>query len=154
PDAWATLPLGANSAGAGIKIAMIDSGIDVNHPAFAVTLPAVDGFPKFSTDADRAYTNSKIIVAKNYTSLLGFSGEPNADDTDGHGSGTSMAAAGGPVVSPYGPMSGVAPMAYLGNYKVLAGGSSTTDLISKAIDDAVADGMDVVNISLGSFVSS
>jgi subtilisin family serine protease len=154
PDAWATLPLGQNSAGAGIKIAMIDSGIDVNHPAFATTLPAVTGFPKVLADVDKQFTSSKIIVAKNYTTLLGADGEPNADDTDGHGSGTSMAAAGGQVVSPYGPMSGVAPMAYLGNYKVLAGGASTSDLIAKAVDDAVADGMDVINISLGSFVSS
>jgi minor extracellular serine protease Vpr len=154
PDAWATLPLGQNSAGAGVKIAMIDSGIDVNHPAFATALPPVSGFPKVLADVDTAYTNSKIIVAKNYTTLLGVGGEPTADDTDGHGSGTSMAAAGGPVVSPYASMSGVAPMAYLGNYKVLASGSSTTDLIAKAIDDAVADGMDVINISLGSFVTS
>jgi minor extracellular serine protease Vpr len=154
PDAWAGLPLGQNSAGAGIKIAMIDSGIDVNHPAFAASLPPVAGFPKVLADVDKQFTSSKIIVAKNYTPLLGIDGEPTADDTDGHGSGTSMAAAGGTVVSPYATMSGVAPMAYLGNYKVLASGSSTSDLISKAIDDAVADGMDVINISLGSFVTS
>ena len=46
PDAWNLLPLGQNGAGAGIKIGMIDTGVDVNNPAFSDPLPPVDGFPK------------------------------------------------------------------------------------------------------------
>jgi minor extracellular serine protease Vpr len=157
PDAWLMLPQGQNSAGAGIKIGMIDSGINVNHPAFGDALPPVAGFPKFLNASDQKFTNAKIIVANNYTTLLSGP-DPDADDRDGHGSGTSMAAAGGSAISQFGTLSGVAPKAYLGNYKVVGSrcnppsdvsGCPTSDVIAKAIDDAVADGMDVLNISLG-----
>ena len=154
PDAWSMLPLGQTGAGAGIKIGMIDSGIDVNNPAFSDSLPAVDGFPKVLAASDQQFTNAKIIVAKNYTPLLPDGGDPDANDRDGHGTGTSLAAAGGNVITPYGPLSGVAPQAYLGNYKVLDANGATSDVIAKAIDDAVADGMDVLNISLGAYVTS
>ena len=125
PDAWNTLPLGQSSAGAGIKIGMIDTGIDVNNAAFSAPLPPVDGFPLVLANGDLQFTNAKIIVAKNYTPLLPDGGDPDANDRDGHGTGTSMAAADG-----------------------------TSDVIAKAVDDAVADGMDVLNISLGSYVAS
>jgi minor extracellular serine protease Vpr len=149
PDAWLMLPQGQNSAGAGVKIGMIDSGIDVTNPGFGDSLPPVAGFPKVLNASDQKFTNAKIIVAKNYTPLLPDGGDPDADDRDGHGSGTSMAAAGGTAKSPFGTITGVAPKAYLGNYKVVDANGSTTDVIAKAIDDAVADGMDVLNISLG-----
>jgi len=154
PDAWNTLPLGQSSAGGGIKIGMIDTGIDVNNAAFSDPLPAVDGFPQVLANGDLQFTNAKIIVAKNYTPLLPDGGDPDANDRDGHGTGTSMAAAGGTVDSPYGAITGVAPKAYLGSYKVLDANGSTSDVIAKAVDDAVADGMDVLNISLGSYVAS
>ena len=140
PDAWNLLPLGQNGAGLGIKIGMIDTGIDVNNPAFSVALPPVDGFPKVRTTTDLPFTNAKVIVARNYTPLLPDGGDPDANDRDGHGTGTSLAAAGGPASTPYGNLSGVAPMAYLGNYKVLGANGGTSDVIAKAIDDAVADG--------------
>jgi subtilisin family serine protease len=154
PDAWATLPLGQNSAGAGIKIGMIDTGIDVNNPAFSDPLPALTGFPMVLTTSDVRFTNAKVIVAKNYTTLLPDGGEPDANDRVGHGTGTAMAAAGGPAVSPFGPIVGVAPKAYLGSYKVSDAAGATVDVIVKAVDDAVADGMDVLNLSLGGYVAS
>jgi len=154
PDAWSTLPLGQNSAGAGIKIGMIDTGVDVNNPAFSDPLPAVAGFPKVLNAGDLQFTNAKIIVARNYTTLLPDGGDPDANDRDGHGTGTSLAAAGGTASTPYGPVTGVAPKAYIGSYKVLDANGSTSDVIAKAIDDAVADGMDVINLSLGSYVTS
>ena len=154
PDAWNTLPLGRDGAGAGIKIGMIDTGIDASNAAFSDPLPPVDGFPRVLAMGDLQFTNAKIIVAKNYTPLLPDGGEPDANDRDGHGTGTSMAAAGGTVTGPYGAITGVAPKAYLGSYKVLDANGGTSDVIAKAVDDAVADGMDVLNISLGSYVAS
>src|SRR5260370_31762747 len=149
PDAWMQLPQGQNSAGAGIKIGLIDTGIDVKNPAFSDSLPPVAGFPQVLYPNDMKFTNSKIIVAKNYTPLLPDGGDPDADDHDGHGSGTAMAAAGGTAKSHFGAITGVAPKAYLGAYKVIDANGATSDVIAKAIDDAVADGMDVLNISLG-----
>ena len=49
----------------------------------------------------------------------------------------------------------MAPKAWLGSYKIFGtpnvNDSSTDAALLKAIDDAVADGMDVINLSLGSF---
>src|ERR1017187_7712430 len=84
PDAWNLLALGQNGAGAGIKIGMIDTGVDVNNPAFSGPLPPVDGFPKVLYATDTRFTNAKVIVAKNYTKLLPDGGEPAAADRDGH----------------------------------------------------------------------
>src|SRR5260370_20193975 len=93
--------------------------------------------------------SAKSMVVKNETTLLRDGGDPDADDHDGHGSGTAMAAAGGTAKSHFGAITGVAPKAYLGAYKVIDANGATSDVIAKAIDDAVADGMDVLNISLG-----
>ena len=68
PAAWTALG-GPNNAGKGIKVAIIDTGIDQTHPAFqdsTLTMPA--GFPLCTVDhpEDCAYTNSKVIVARSY----------------------------------------------------------------------------------------
>jgi subtilisin family serine protease len=58
---------GMSNAGAGVKIAIIDTGIDNTHPAFQDTaLQAPGGFPK----GDTGYTNNKIIVARSYVAQL------------------------------------------------------------------------------------
>src|SRR5437763_1263451 len=78
-------------------------------------------------------------------------------DTDGHGTGTSTIVAGAAIADPIGPISGIAPKAFLGNYKVFpdnSGSGAQEDWIISAIDDAVADGMDVINLSLGSLLAS
>jgi minor extracellular serine protease Vpr len=149
PDAWTQVGIG--NAGAGARIAIIDSGIDNQHPGFndgGFTAP--DGFPK----GDSKYTNNKVIVARSYVSML-----PNADpdlspaDHVGHGTATAMAAAGVQAVGPLATISGVAPRAYIGTYKVFgspsANPSASEDAIIAAIDDAIGDGMDVLNLSLG-----
>ncbi len=151
-DAWAQIG-GSDHAGSGIKIGIIDTGIDSQHPAFqdpSLTVP--DGFPKVNRDSDLQYTNSKIIVARSYD-YNGKAGD--AHDSDGHGTGVAMIAAGGTYASGLGNITGVAPKAWLGNYKVFpdSAGGAPTDQILKALDDAVNDGMDVVNLSLGSVVA-
>lgn len=159
PQAWTQVG-GAGSAGAGIRIAVIDSGIDMTHPALVdagLTPPA--GFPKARPE-DLAFTSSKVIAARSYVELLSsFDPEfSRPDDTSprdrvGHGTSIAMIAAGMPVSSPVGTLTGVAPKAFLGNYKVFGSPDmndfSNAAAIVAAIDDAIIDGMDIISMSLG-----
>jgi subtilisin family serine protease len=116
PDAWNRV--GIDRAGAGMKIAIIDTGIDASHPGFQdPSLSIPDGYPKTNTAADAAYTNNKIIVARSYVALLGRRDpDPSASDRIGHGTATSMAAAGVLNAGPLATISGIAPKAWIGNY--------------------------------------
>jgi len=148
-EAW-SLVGGEPEAGKGIKIAIIDTGIDWEHPGFRQTdLKAPNGFPRFSPQELSQGTSGKVIVARSYEQLVG-SGESSAADVVGHGTAVAMAAGGVRNRAPFGEIAGVAPGAWLGAYKVFAAnGASNTAALLKAIDDAVADGMDILNLSLG-----
>jgi subtilisin family serine protease len=146
------LPLigGVENAGAGTKIAIIDTGVDVTHPSFNdAGFKAPNGFPRVNKDTDLRYTNNKVIVARNYDT----SASASARDVKGHGTSVANVAAGVRNFGPRGATEGVAPRAYIGSYKVFPDnrdGAPNSQVI-KAIDDAVADGMQVINLSLGSF---
>jgi minor extracellular serine protease Vpr len=160
---------GMNNAGAGIKIAMLDTGIDITQPAFSdAGFQAPAGFPKVNTASDTMYTNNKVIAARSYYQLWPNPDPDNsASDEVGHGTSTADCAAGGATTnSPLGAylgissltgptFTGAAPGAYLGSYKIF-GSSGVNDgatdaAILAAIDDAVNDGMDVINYSVGTF---
>ena len=151
PEAWEQIG-GMEKAGAGVKIAIVDTGIDVKHAAFQDSGLAVpDGFPKVTAGADPiAYTNSKVIVARAYSNPSTLRPYPPSD-VKGHGTAVAAVAAGATSNGPYGPITGVAPKAWLGNYKVFPDdtGSAASSTIIRAIEDAVDDGMDVINLSLG-----
>lgn len=152
PRAWANLG-GSDLAGAGVKIGIIDTGIDSTHPAFHdPSLPMPEGFPRVNQRSDLEFTSNKVIVARSYLRLLDSVQDISARDTDGHGTAVAMAAAGMPVTTSLGVLSGVAPKAYLGSYNVFnrTSGQTRDDVVLKAFDDAIADGMDVINLSLGS----
>jgi subtilisin family serine protease len=147
PSVW-QLVGGDARAGAGIKIGIIDTGIDHTHVMFddqGYEFPA--GFPVGDTD----FTNRKIIAARVFT-RSGDSGEDATPrDMDGHGTHVASCAAGRlNTPSPLGLISGVAPNAYLGNYKVFTDDITTLEQIIAALEACVQDGMDVVNLSLGS----
>ena len=156
---------GAGNAGAGVKIAVLDTGIDLNHPAFKdFTSVPPSGYPKCRADnGDCKFTNNKVIVARSYVDLLNFAfgtaaTDTRPDDTSprdrvGHGTAIAMVAAGQEHDSPIGRISGVAPRAYVGNYKVF-GSTGLNDktfssVVVKALEDALADGMDIATLSLG-----
>ncbi len=124
---------GVSNAGAGIKIGIIDSGIDQTHPAFqdkSLTPPA--GFPKCTNNhpEDCNYTNNKVIVARSYIRQQSAGTNPSnvaansipddysPRDRQGHGTGTASSAAGN-VNTGAVTFNGMAPKAFLGNYKVL-----------------------------------
>jgi parallel beta-helix repeat protein len=152
---------GQANAGNGVKIGIIDTGIDYTHPMFAdttTTLPA--GFPKYDTTADKALTNHKVIAAWDFVhSQYGYSTQiiNDARDEVGHGTFNAGVSAGKIVTAPpdanVGAISGMAPGAFLGNYKVFGtpginDGATTLGIIA-AIEQAVSDGMNVVSLSLG-----
>lgn len=144
-DAWSFVG-GDAKAGEGMKIAILDSGIDVTHAAFnQPDLQAPDGYPQVDREENRRFTSNKIIVARSYER------ESTALDRSGHGTAVASVAAAAPHDSIAGRFSGVAPRAWLGAYRVTDSDDGyLSSFILQALDDAVKDGMDVINMSFGS----
>jgi minor extracellular serine protease Vpr len=154
PAIWDRLG-GSSSAGAGIKIAILDTGIDITNPMFSdagFTAPA--GFP-LSNNNSGSLVNNKVIVAKSFLSA-NSAGKRTAEDEEGHGSNVAGIAAGNfGTASPLGSISGVAPRAWLGNYRVLdSEGGGFSDFIAQALEEAERDGFDIANLSLGTEAGS
>src|SRR5579859_57446 len=157
----ATALWGSNlaTAGEGLKIGIIDDGIDQAHRYFApagFSYPA--GFPKGNT----AYTTPKVIVARAFPSPSTnwkYAALPFDPKFSFHATHVAGIAAGDydtrADTAGVSLDSGVAPKAYLGNYKALTvptaffGLDGNSPEIAKAIDQAVADGMNVINLSIG-----
>jgi len=145
------------NAGAGIKIGIIDDGVDQRHTFFdpaGFTMP--EGFPKGQT----AFTTAKVVVARAFPppgATWRYANVPFDPQQSGHATHVAGIAAGDANTLANGMrISGVAPRAYIGNYKALtiptAGGfglNGNAPEIVAAIEAAVADGMDVINLSLG-----
>ncbi len=176
PGAWAHPAIGGRTeAGRGQRIAVIDSGITAAHPFFDPEgFEAPEGFPRSSLrigervlDYEPAqreqYTNAKVIVARAYVNpeLVDPASEtdpreqytPLADGPGGfHGAHVAGTAAGRLTLGAPGSssggleLSGVAPGAYLMAYKF---NNAYTPEILAMIEDAVADGADVINNSWG-----
>ncbi|MDX6483909.1 MAG: minor extracellular serine protease Vpr [Gaiellaceae bacterium] len=146
-----------STAGNGIKIGIIDDGLDQSHPFFSpagFSMPA--GFPKGQT----AYTSAKVIVARAFPAPeISYANQSKPFDPSFSEHATHVAgiAAGdnGVVATTGARVSGIAPRAYLGNYKALTvptpgvGLNGNSPEIAAAIEAAVRAGMDVINLSLG-----
>jgi uncharacterized protein (TIGR03437 family) len=165
PAAWNLLG-GQGNAGAGVKIGDIDTGMDITHPALkdsSLALPTTGGpWPKCTTGhpEDCAYTNTKVIVARNYVRSFAVGTSPANSrpddyrpmDRDGHG--TAVASVFGANPSPGTvTIAGIAPKAWLGAYKVFGSpgvnDNAPESAMIQALNDAVSDGMDIVNFSAG-----
>lgn len=118
--------LGVKIDGSGIKIAILDTGIDWTHPDFF--------FPNGT---------SKIVY--------NVSMVPDEDPYDYYGHGTHVAGiAAGTGLASNGKFRGVAPGALIMNIKVInREGYGLTSWIIAGIEEAVANGADVINLSLG-----
>jgi subtilisin family serine protease len=160
---------GRANAGTGIKIGDIDGGIEETHPFFDPTgFSFPPGFPKCDAeDSDSHHPDQgcrhvtpKVIVAKVFFNKAQQQGL-DATAVEGHGTHTAGIAAGvtGKTAVVNGvsinDMSGIAPGAWLGNYNVFPDhvnesrhGARSEDILN-AVDAAVEDGMDVLNLSLG-----
>jgi minor extracellular serine protease Vpr len=135
------LPGFGSSAGAGVKVGIIDTGIKEDHPFIGT---------------------AKVVIERVYCS--GCPGVANDDMWSDHGTHVAGTVAGrhnttatvSGVAIP--GLSGMAPGASLGDYNVFPaagggfiafGGSAFSHDIARALEDAVLDGMDVVNMSIG-----
>lgn len=162
--------------GEGVVVGVIDTGIWPEHPSFAdngmpappIVLEDTPANPacNFGNTAhnpdDTPFTcNNKLIGARQmlgtYRALIGaFPHEfDSARDDNGHGTHTASTAAGNAGVEAeifgeeLGTIGGIAPDAHIVAYKGLGElGGFTSDLVS-AIDQAVEDGVDVINYSVG-----
>ncbi|MET9677269.1 S8 family serine peptidase [Streptomyces sp. NPDC006482] len=119
PEAWA-----AGYDGTGTKVAVLDTGADVEHPDL----------------------KGRVTLSENFTD------SETADDRQGHGTHT-ISTVGGSGAASGGKKKGVAPGADLLNGKVLNdSGSGAASWIIAGMEWAVAQGADVVSMSLGSSV--
>ena len=122
PYVGAEIPRMDGIDGTGIKIAIIDTGVDFNHPDLFGWGP--DG---------------KVIGGYNFI-------QENQLPMDNNGHGTKVAG----VIAADGSTLGVAPKAKILAYKVSEDGEGvSSELIMRAIEKAIEDEADIINISLG-----
>jgi hypothetical protein len=174
---------GVGKAGEDIVVGDLDTGIWPEDPSFsdrtgpnnnAVTyqnIPHWHGQCHPGENWTAADCNQKVIGARWYAAGYGVDriipeefASPR--DFDGHGSHTASTAAGNNgvpatgIAAALGNMSGMAPRARISVYKVLwesadhANASGTSTDIVAAIDQAVADGVDVINYSISGTLTS
>jgi subtilisin family serine protease len=144
------------TAGQGTKIGIIDDGVDQSHPFFA---PAGYAYPPGFPKGDTRFTTPKVVVARAFApagttyanAKLPF--DPRESEHATHVAG--IAAGNNGTLAEGFRISGIAPRAYLGNYKALSlptpdfGLDGNSPELVAAIEAAVGDGMDVINLSLG-----
>ncbi len=159
--------------GTGVTVGVIDSGIWPEQPMFADDGTLAPHTPLDTSDrsacefgsavpGDVPFTcNNKLVGARSfldtYGALTGFGpGEyGTARDDEGHGTHTASTAAGNANVRAtifgryVGTTSGIAPKAQIIAYKALGALGGYTSDIMAAIDQAIADGVDVINYSVG-----
>jgi subtilisin family serine protease len=163
--------------GEGVVIGVLDTGIWPEHPSFADPDPKGDPYPPppagpyacefgntaWNPDDAPFECNNKLIGAyefmDTYKSVVGL--DPNefdsARDSDGHGTHTTSTAGGNNGVEadifgiPRGYVSGIAPRAHVIMYRVCGGiaGSCYTSDSAAAVEQAILDGVDALNFSIG-----
>ncbi len=167
---------GGGLTGDGVTVAVIDTGLDYYHANFGGSGdPADFAADNGLTIGTPAFPNSKVIGGTDFVgddydaSADGAAAIPHPDpdplDCDGHGShvggtaaGFGVTNAGATFAGPYdtttlstndfeiGP--GVAPEATILAYRVF-GCDGSSEVVDQAINQAVIDGADVINMSLG-----
>lgn len=169
-QAWAANG-GPDDAGRDTVIGVIDSGIWPENPSFAAlpnssrTLPGFHGACQTGEQWNADDCNDKVIAARYFVKGFGQGHLAKAEylsprDGSGHGSHTASTAAGNHAVSvdiegqDFGFSSGMAPAARIAAYKACwtapnpeDDGCATADTVA-AIDQAVADGVDVLSYSV------
>ncbi|HSJ21801.1 MAG TPA: S8 family peptidase [Nocardioidaceae bacterium] len=170
-EAWEAAG-GPDNAGRGTVVGVIDSGIWPENPSFAA-LPGArssgpvdfEGTCETGEQWDEADCNSKVVSARYFVKGFGADNLAASEflsprDATGHGSHTAAIAAGNDDVrvrvdgQDLGAAAGMAPGAHIAAYKACwtapdpaDDGCTTVDTVA-AIDQAVADGVDVISYSV------
>ncbi|HXV39741.1 MAG TPA: S8 family serine peptidase, partial [Steroidobacteraceae bacterium] len=132
--------------GSGIRVGIIDTGVDIDHP----------GFGGSGTNGTTAFPSARVVAGFDFVGNAYNAGgtgaalipvpDPNPDDCNGHG--THVA---GIVGANGAGITGVAPGVTFGAYRVFGcDGSTSADIMIAAMEMAYADGMHVINQSIGS----
>ncbi|KAG0329124.1 hypothetical protein BG004_002397, partial [Podila humilis] len=139
--------------GKGVKVGIIDTGVDYKHPHFAAKGATEGCFARYGK-------NCRVIGGWDFVgdAYDGYNTpKPDADPMDCQGHGTHVAGiVGGSSMNanvtpkPPQPFVGVAPEVSFGAYRVFGcAGSSGDDVILASMEMAFNDGMDLINMSLG-----
>jgi subtilisin family serine protease len=129
--------------GAGVKVGVMDTGIDYHHPdlggGFGPGYRVVTGYDFVGDRYDAGGSGGALIP------------HPDGDPDDCGGHGTHVAGIIGADGDPdAGGARGVAPGVTFGAYRVFGcDGSTDADIMLAAMERALADGMQVLNISIG-----
>ncbi|XP_062075891.1 subtilisin-like protease 3 [Humulus lupulus] len=144
--------------GQGVIVGVLDTGLFPDHPSFSDEgVPPPPPKWKGTCEFSGGVCNNKLIGAKNFVTdaKTGVTQSQPPFDSEGHGTHTSSTAAGNFVAgasvfgNANGTAVGMAPYAHLAMYKVCSeAGCSEADILA-ALDAAVADGVDVLSLSLG-----
>ncbi len=122
PYVGTDVPRSEGIDGTGIRVAIIDTGVDFNHP-----------------DLFGWGNDGKVVGGYNF-----LREDQPPMDTNGHG--TQVAG----VIAADGEITGIAPKAKILAYKVSEDGEGvSSELIIRAIEKAIEDEADIINISLG-----
>ncbi|HEX4744356.1 MAG TPA: S8 family serine peptidase, partial [Candidatus Limnocylindria bacterium] len=135
----ADLAQAAGWTGAGVKVAIMDTGVDYDHPDLGGCFGAGCRVAVGHDFVGDAFTGANTPVA-----------DPLPDDCNGHGTHVAgiVGASGDPST---GGARGVAPGVTFGAYRVFGcAGFTTADIMIAAMERALADDMDVLNMSIGS----
>lgn len=137
--------------GEGLKIGIIDTGVDYDHPDFGG-----GGTPGGDTFPTERVAYGYDFVGDSYNADTSDPAHqpipmPDEDPDDCQGHGTHVAG----ISSADGEVVGVAPDSTIGAYRVFGcEGSTTAAVMLKAMEMSLEDEMDVVNLSIGSAFSS
>jgi minor extracellular serine protease Vpr len=127
--------------GAGVRVAVMDTGIDVDHPDLGGCFGPGCRVEVGHDFVGNAYNNDSTSPGYNPIPTP----DNNPDDCNGHGSHVAG------IVGANGTVKGVAPGVTFGAYRVFGcAGSTSADIMVAAMERILEDGADVLNMSIGS----
>ena len=164
---------GTADAGKGVIYGNLDTGVWPEHPSFAdlgnlsAPPPKADGTPRVCNFGDNPLTpatdvfvcNHKLISGENFLATYNANNPPDvyadtARDSEGHGTHTASTSAGDivdhadPLGVDRGRIHGIAPGAWIAEYKVCGAAGCYDSDTTAAAEQAILDGVDVINYSI------